>query len=101
MCPFDYRAVAGSGKVGPVNHVNHTSWEAVVTPSDRPKAVRNRYLIELFVALFVLSHCPFDISVGVGAFVIGLSQISSLFPKLLKCYNTEYAAYFFSSYNMS
>ena len=34
-------------------------------------------LIELFcVALFVLSLCPFDISVGVGAFVIGLGQIS-------------------------
>ena len=30
-----------------------------------------------FVALFVLSLCPFDISVGVGAFVIGLGQISS------------------------
>ena len=26
--------------------------------------------------LFVLSLCPFDISVGVGAFVIGLDQIS-------------------------
>ena len=71
--PFDYTAVAGSGKVGPVNQVNHSSWVAVVTPSDRPKSVRNR----LFVALFVLSLCPFDISVGVGAFVIGLSQISS------------------------
>ena len=32
-----------------------------------------------FVAFFVLSLCPFDISVGVGAFVIGLSQISSFF----------------------
>ena len=32
-----------------------------------------------FVALFVFSLCPFDISVGVGAFVIGLSQISSVF----------------------
>ena len=32
-----------------------------------------------FVALFVLSLCPFDIFVGVGAFVIGLSQISSFF----------------------
>ena len=31
------------------------------------------------MALFVLSLCPFDISVGVGAFVIGLSQISSFF----------------------
>ena len=29
------------------------------------------------MALFVLSICPFDISVGVGAYVIGLSQISS------------------------
>ena len=26
-----------------------------------------------------LSLCPFDLSVGVGAFVIGLSQISSFF----------------------
>ena len=31
------------------------------------------------MAMFVLSLCPFDISVGVGAFVIGLSQISSFF----------------------
>ena len=29
------------------------------------------------MALFVFSLCPFDISVGVGAFVIGLGQISS------------------------
>ena len=46
VCPFDYTAVAGSGKVGPVNHVNQTSWMAVVTPTDRPKSVRNRYVIE-------------------------------------------------------
>ena len=36
------------------------------------------------MALFVLSLCPFDISVGVGAFVIGLSQISSFFSFTLK-----------------
>ena len=47
---------------------------AVVTPIDRPKSVRNRCVID-FMALFVLSLCTFDISVGVGAFVIGLSQI--------------------------
>ena len=35
--------------------VNHTSWVALVTPTDRPKSVRNRCLIEVFVALFVLS----------------------------------------------
>ena len=79
MWPFDYTAVAGSGKVGPVNQVNHTSWVAIVTTTDRPKSVRSRSVIELFAALLVLSFCPFDISVGVGAFVIGLSQISSFF----------------------
>ena len=31
------------------------------------------------MALFVLSLCPFDIYFGVGAFVIGLSQIYSFF----------------------
>ena len=82
MCPFDYTAVAGSWKVVPVNHVNHTSWVAVVTPTDRPKSVCNRCLIDLFVALFVLSLCPFVIFVGVGAFVIGLSQISFLSVEL-------------------
>ena len=46
--PFHYTAVAGSGKVGPVNRVNHTSWVAVVTPTDRPKSVRNRCVIDFF-----------------------------------------------------
>ena len=77
--PFDYMDVAGSGTVVPVNQVNRNSWVVVVNPNDRPKSVRNRCVIELFVALFVLSLCPFDISVGVGAFVIGLSQISYFF----------------------
>ena len=48
VCPFDYTAVAGSRKVRPVNQVNHTSWVDVVTPTDRPKSVRNRYVIKLF-----------------------------------------------------
>ena len=52
---------------------------SVVTPSDSPKLVRNRCVIESFGDVFVLSCCPFDISVDVGAFVIGLSQISSFF----------------------
>ena len=62
--------------------VNHTSWVAVVTPTDRPKSVHNCCLIELFVVLFVLSLCPFDISVGIGAFVIGLGQISSFLSSI-------------------
>ena len=53
--------------------VNHTSWMTVVTPSDRPKSVCNRCVIERFGDVFVLSCCPFDIFVGIGAFVIGLS----------------------------
>ena len=59
--------------------INHTNWVTVVTPNDCPKNVRNRCVNELVMALLVLSLCPFDISVGVGAFVIGLSQISSFF----------------------
>ena len=47
----------------------------VVTPSDRPKSVRNRCVIELFGDVFV-SCCPFDIPFGIRDFVIGLSQIS-------------------------
>ena len=81
MCPFDYTAVAGSEKVGPVNQVNHTGWVAVVTPTDRPRSVRNRCVIELFCDFFVLSLYPFEISAGVRAFVIGLSQISSFFSE--------------------
>ena len=42
VCPFDYTAVVGSWKV------NHTSWVVNVTPTDRPKSVRNRSVIELF-----------------------------------------------------
>ena len=57
--------------------VNHTSWVALVTPTDRPKSVRNHCLIELFCGVVCVVTCPFDISVGVGAFVIGLGQISS------------------------
>ena len=57
VCPFDYTAVAGSGKVGPP--VNHTSWVAVVTPTDRPKSVCNSYLIELFCGVVCVVTLPF------------------------------------------
>ena len=45
----------------------------VVTLTDRPKSIRNRCVIELFGGVFVLSLSVFDFSVGIGAFVIGLS----------------------------
>ena len=50
-----------------------------VTPTDRPKSVRNRCVNKVLVAFFMLSRCFLDFSVGEGAFVKGLSQISSLF----------------------
>ena len=53
---------------------------AIVTPTDRPKSVHNRCVIEVFSGVFVLSSCFLNFSGGVGAFVIGLSQISSFFP---------------------
>ena len=59
VCPFDYAAVAGSGKVGSLNQVNHTNWVAVVTPTDRPKSVRNRCLIELFCGVVCVFTLPF------------------------------------------
>ena len=51
----------------------------VVTPTDRPKSVRNRCVIEVFGGVFVLSRCFWYFSVGVRAFVIGLSKTSSFF----------------------
>ena len=63
----------------PVNRFNHSSLVAFVTPTDRPMSVRNRCVIEVFGGVFVLSRCLLDFSVGVGAFVIGLSQISFFF----------------------
>ena len=74
--------------------VNHTSWVALVTPTDRPKSVRNRCLIELFCGVVCVVTCPFDISVGVGAFVIGLGQISS-FLSLLQLCITMYSVFVF------
>ena len=39
----------------------------VVTPSDRLKAVYNRFIIEVFGGVFVLS-IGFEFSVGIGVF---------------------------------
>ena len=50
-----------------------------VTPTDRPKSVRNSCVIKVFGGVFMLSRCFLDCSVGVGIFVTGLSQISSFF----------------------
>ena len=45
----------------------------VVTPTEHPKLVRNRCVVEVFSGVFAfISDC-------IGAFVIRLSQISSFF----------------------
>ena len=59
VCPFDYTAVAGNGKVWPINQVNHTSWVVVVTSTDRPKSVRNICLIEHFCGVVCVFTLPF------------------------------------------
>ena len=46
------------------------------------------------MALFVFSLCPFDISRGVGAFVIGLSQISSFLSLLNLMHDDCFLGYF-------
>ena len=70
---------------------------AVFTPTDRPNSFRNRCLIELFVALFMLSLCPFDISVEVGAFIIGLGQIFSF---LFLVRSLPFFFFFFALFNI-
>ena len=58
-------------------------WEAIVTSSDRAKSVHNRCVIEVLV-VFVLSRCVLGFSVGVGAFVIGPSQICSFLSYIIR-----------------
>ena len=48
-----------------------------VTPTDRPKSVQNRCVIQVFGGVFYVVTLLFYISVDVGDFVIGLSQNSS------------------------
>ena len=80
MCVLLITRLCGSYECwDPVNRFNHTIRVAIVAPTDRPKSVRNRYVIEVFGCVFVLSRCFLNFSVGVGAFVIGRSQISSFF----------------------
>ena len=68
----------------PVYRFNHASWMAIVTPTDRPKSVRNRCVIKVLGGGFVLSRYFLDFSGGAWAFVIlRSSQISSIFSSLL------------------
>ena len=78
LCPRLHNCCGGWEGWDSVNRFNHTSWVAIVTPPDRPKSVRNRSVIEVNGGgVIMLSRCLLYLYVGVGAFVIRLSQISS------------------------
>ena len=55
---FWLHGCCGEWEGGPVNQVNHSSWVAVVTPTDRPKSVRNCCLIELFCGVVCVATLP-------------------------------------------
>ena len=67
------------GRLGSRKPVQPYQLLAIVTPTDRPKSVHSCCVIKVFGKVFVLSRCFLDFSVGVGAFDIGLSPISSFF----------------------
>ena len=70
-----------------LNRYKHTSRVSAATPTDRPKCVRNRCVIKDCGGVFMLSRCFLDFSMGVGAFVTGLSQISSFFPLFIEYFD--------------
>ena len=56
--------------------VNQTSWEVVVAPTDRPKSVRNRYVIKPFGGFLCRRFSFYEFPVNVWAFVELHSQLS-------------------------
>ena len=55
------------GRLGTVNWFNHNSWITVVTPTDNPKSVHNRCVIEVFGGV-LCCQCVFEFSVGIRVF---------------------------------
>ena len=72
------RLVGRLGSLQPYQFVD------VVTPTDRPKSIRNRCVIEVFVGVFVLSLR--FLKFFWGAFFIGLSQIFFFFSNYMILY---------------
>ena len=76
--------------------VNHTSWVAVVTPTDRPKSVRNRCLIELFCGVVCVVTLPFWHFCWCKGFCHRTESDLFLFLLLLKKQTSNYdESYFF------
>ena len=65
-----------------VNRFNHTSGVTAVTPTDRPKTVRNRCVIEVFDGVFNVVTLLFGLSCGCRGF----------------CYRTESDLFLFLFY---
>ena len=57
VCPISIaRLLREVGRLGARKPINHTSWVADVTPTDRLKSVRNRCVIDHFCDVFVYFH---------------------------------------------
>ena len=56
------------GRLSARKPVYHTSWVTAVTPTDRPKSVRNSCVIKLFCGVLCCHGAFLDCSVGVGIF---------------------------------
>ena len=75
---FWLRSLSGKWEcLDPVRRFKHTSLVPVFVPTERPKSVRNRCVIEVLGGVFMFSLLLLDFYVGLKAFVIGLSQIPS------------------------
>ena len=87
VCPIDYTAVSVSGKVerSRTDLTTAVGWLLLLQLIVLSRSAINRCVI----AVFVLSRCFLDFSVGVGAFVIWLSQISSFFYSFKKTPNKQ------------
>ena len=59
--------------------LDHASWMAVVTPTDRPKSVHNRCVIELFCCAVCVVTLPFWHFCGCRGFCHGTESDLSLF----------------------
>ena len=78
VCPFDCKAIAGSGKGGAIKpQINHIGLITVVALVGRPKSVRNSCIIERICSVFLSFHLC--IVCHLGVFVIRLRQIFSRF----------------------
>ena len=79
-CPFDYTAFAVSWKVEILlsGLTTPVGWLSL-PPTDRPKSIRKRCVIEVVGAVCLLSCCFLCFYVCVRDFVTGLGQISSFF----------------------